>query len=329
MGDSARDRYFWSPEHDLTIQDFIKKTRPSIVTDDVAPWIWVQGSDAPKKDPEVDGAKGGVIQEARKIVDRLTKRMAEIEDDDDIPVRASKGKKSKKVVREEAHENAKEELHELSVISTWTVGKWLLFPQRISVDGMWSALAQSVADGPLRDAGVFLAKVAPTPAGQAEGEQRPHVICLYIPDVYDLKVVRKVLETLLGKHGLEPSAVKSDLYTLAGIDSNHPSKLRSTIWRPYEVITGGKDAVEKLKAQYKPQKGADGKKQVGQDGFIDSDSEDEKISRMNKRKARVTGADSSAKSSSTQTKEEKRSVTTDEQEQAAPRMKKHKAASAA
>jgi hypothetical protein len=56
--------------------------------------------------------------------------------------------------------------------------------------------------------------------------------------------VNQVLETLLSKHGLEPSAVKSDLYTLAGIDSNHPSKLRSTIWRPYEVILGGKEAVE-------------------------------------------------------------------------------------
>lgn len=97
------------------------------------------------------------------------------------------------------------------------------------------------------------------------------MICLYIPDVYDLKVVRKVgvvscspphplnssqvLETLLGKHGLEPSAVKSDLYTLAGIDSNHPSKLRSTIWRPYEVITGGKDAVE---VSQRTEVGADG-----------------------------------------------------------------------
>ncbi|GFZ49571.1 hypothetical protein JCM24511_07691 [Saitozyma sp. JCM 24511] len=307
MGDSARDRYFWSPGHDLTIQDFIKKTRPSIVTDDVAPWIWVQGSDAPKKDPELDGASAGVIHEARKIVDRLTKRMAGIEDDDDIPVRASKGKKSKKVVREEVRH----------IKSDQVEGRRTRMPKKSS----------SVADGPLKVAGVFLAKVAPTPAGQSEGEQRPHVICLYIPDVYDLKVVRRVLETLLSKHGLEPSAVKSDLYTLAGIDSNHPSKLRSTIWRPYEVILGGKEAVEKLKAQYKPQKGPDGKKQVGQDGFIDSDSEDEKISRMNKRKARVTAADSSAKSSSTLAKEEKPKSTTDEQ--AAPRMKKHKKASAA
>lgn len=37
------------------------------------------------------------------------------------------------------------------------------------VDGIWSTVAKSVASGPLRDAGVFLAKVAPTP-DQGEGD---------------------------------------------------------------------------------------------------------------------------------------------------------------
>jgi hypothetical protein len=49
---------------------------------------------------------------------------------------------------------------------------------------------------------------------------------------------------MLSEHGIEPSAAKSDLYTLAGIDSNHPTKLRSSIWRPTEVIEGGKEAIE-------------------------------------------------------------------------------------
>jgi len=53
-----------------------------------------------------------------------------------------------------------------------------------------------------------------------------------------------VLEVLLIRHGIEPSAVKSDLYTLAGIDSNHPTKIRSSIWRPHEVIPGGNEAIK-------------------------------------------------------------------------------------
>lgn len=56
--------------------------------------------------------------------------------------------------------------------------------------------------------------------------------------------MRNVCRVLLKDHGLEPSAAKSDLYTAAGIDSNHPTKLRSSIWRPYEVMPGGRDEVK-------------------------------------------------------------------------------------
>lgn len=108
---------------------------------------------------------------------------------------------------------------------------------------------------------------------------------------------------LLREHGLEPSAAKSDLYTLAGIDSSHPSKLRSTIWRPAEVIEGGADAVkvspffgridckaktrlirrQALRAQYqRPKREPGEKKELRADGIIESDSEDEKISNMAK-----------------------------------------------
>lgn len=53
-----------------------------------------------------------------------------------------------------------------------------------------------------------------------------------------------MLTALILEHGLEPAAAKSDLYTLAGIDSNHPTKLRSSIWRPTEVIEGGSEGIK-------------------------------------------------------------------------------------
>lgn len=43
----------------------------------------------------------------------------------------------------------------------------LLFPGHDKVDGMWSTIAKSVAGGPLKDSGVMLAKVAPTPSSPA------------------------------------------------------------------------------------------------------------------------------------------------------------------
>lgn len=44
----------------------------------------------------------------------------------------------------------------------------LMFPQHDNVDGVWSTIAQSVAGGPLKEAGVVLAKVAPTPSSPGE-----------------------------------------------------------------------------------------------------------------------------------------------------------------
>jgi len=44
----------------------------------------------------------------------------------------------------------------------------LLFPKHEAVDGLWSTIAQSVASGPLKDAGVLLTKVAPTPSSAGD-----------------------------------------------------------------------------------------------------------------------------------------------------------------
>lgn len=79
----------------------------------------------------------------------------------------------------------------------------LMFPKHEAVDGLWSTIAQSVANGPLKEAGVFLAKVAPTPSSPSSDfvsrcedlkadAKITHVICMYMHDVYDLAVVRKV-----------------------------------------------------------------------------------------------------------------------------------------
>lgn len=115
------------------------------------------------------------------------------------------------------------------------------------------------------------------------------------------------------EHGLEPSACKSDLYTLAGIDSKHPSGIRSSLWRPAEVLDGGVEQIkastavrmaaqtefscQKLKDQHwnktrNPLGDGSKKSKPGADGLIDSDSEDEKVVQATKRKAGLGEADS-------------------------------------
>jgi hypothetical protein len=49
-----------------------------------------------------------------------------------------------------------------------TLKRRLLFPKHEAVDGLWSTIAQSVACGPLKEAGVFLTKVAPTPSSAGD-----------------------------------------------------------------------------------------------------------------------------------------------------------------
>lgn len=67
---------------------------------------------------------------------------------------------------------------------------------------------------------------------------------MYVNNLYDKEAATKVLVSLLKDHGLEPSAAKTDLYTVIGIDSKHPSKLRSTIWRVSELVEGGAEGAK-------------------------------------------------------------------------------------
>lgn len=102
---------------------------------------------------------------------------------------------------------------------------------------------------------------------------------------------------LLSEHGLEPSAAKSDMYTLAGIDSKHPTGLRSSIWRPSEVFDGGLQEVRELQARFATsqrvkRKSTWGKgptlKRAKADNLIDSDSEDERVAERLKQTTSTT-----------------------------------------
>jgi hypothetical protein len=108
-------------------------------------------------------------------------------------------------------------------------------------------LTASVVSGPLAATCAFSVKVATSPA---DGGSSQHLICVYMPDVYDKDAVTEVMnmkfdsksylcltdapapqvmKVLLRNHGLNLSGVKSNMYTALGIDSKHPSGLPSTV----------------------------------------------------------------------------------------------------
>ncbi|KAG5722215.1 UPF0696 like protein [Termitomyces sp. T112] len=226
--------YSWNTDSVLPLQDFLTKYKPSMVQNDgKKPWIWVQGS-APTHEERTQEA----IEEASALLKEVTQRVEAIKNDESIPLRSNKktGVKSKKEVREQVQAEATEKLKEIAIKHGYVSGKWLIFASADKVDTIWSNLAKSLVSGPLASTFAYLAKVATSPESR-ESPNYQHLICVYIPDVYDKVRVTEVMKILLRNHGIGLSGVKSDLYTALGIDSKHASGLPSTTWKNSALIS--------------------------------------------------------------------------------------------
>ncbi|KAK1234245.1 hypothetical protein PQX77_002552 [Marasmius sp. AFHP31] len=225
-------KYAWDSEsHTITLQEFLNKYKPSMVQNDgTKPWIWVRGSRPRKSDPSVE-QEVLAISEAAQVLQEITEKVENVKNDESIPVRSNKktGAKSKKEVREQLQAEATEKFKTIAQKHGYVGGKWLIFASHEKVDVIWSHLAKSLIEGPLASTDAFTMKVSTSPENDTPNYQ--HVICLYIPDVYDKEAVLKVMKVLLRNHGSTLSGVKADLYTTLGIDSKHSSGIPSTIWK--------------------------------------------------------------------------------------------------
>jgi len=171
------------------------------------------------------------------IVKEIIDKVEEIKNDASIPMRSSKktGAKSKKEVREQVQNEVTHKLQEVATKNNYVSGKWLIFAPSDKVDKIWKDVATSLVSGLLSSTSALSAKVATSPEQETPNYQ--HVICLYIPDVYNKSQVTEVMKILLRNHGLNLSGVKSNLYTLLGIDSKHPSGIPSTIWKNTALLS--------------------------------------------------------------------------------------------
>ncbi|KAL1710125.1 hypothetical protein EV121DRAFT_275704 [Schizophyllum commune] len=249
-------KYVWKPSSDTSLDDFLKKYKPSMVQNDgTKPWIWVTGN----KDHAISEGQTDAIEEASKILKETTEKVESIKNDASIPVRSNKktGARSKKEVREEVQAEATKKLKEVSQKHSYVTGKWLIFAPADKVDLIWSGIARSLVSGPLAATAAFTAKVSTSPEHDQPNYQ--HVMCIYVPDVYDKDAMAEIMRILLRNHGVSLSGVKSDLYTYIGIDSKHPSGIPSTIWKNSAVIPDAeaKDAFYKELAGKKPDAPAD------------------------------------------------------------------------
>ncbi|QRV98175.1 hypothetical protein RhiJN_26194 [Ceratobasidium sp. AG-Ba] len=232
--------YSWTPSSSIALDDFLKKNKPSMIVDDgTKPWVWVRRIDRKPLD-EADASEASEetskIEQAKQLLSEYTEKIIAIQKDDSIPVRANKkkGLRSKKEVREEIMAEASKEFQRISQESKLTCGKWLFFATPDHVDALFTRLAHDLVEGPLSETSAFCAKVATTPSS-AEPNYR-HVVCLYLPDLYDKDAVTKVLRVVCQSAGVRPNSAKTDLYTTIGLDSKHPSGIKSTIWNPHDLI---------------------------------------------------------------------------------------------
>ncbi|KXN85290.1 hypothetical protein AN958_11390 [Leucoagaricus sp. SymC.cos] len=232
------DKYTWTKGSEVLLQNFLTKYKPSMVQNDgTKPWIWVQGSDSSSSR---DANQPEAQKEAEVLLKETTEKVKEIQDDPSIPMRSNKktGVRSKKELREGVQMEATAKLKEIAVKHSYVAGKWLIFVPADKVDVVWSNIATSLVSGPLSSTVAWLAKVATSPERETPNYQ--HIICVYVPNVFDkdgvLEVARtakliatQVMKVLLRNHGTSLSGVKADLYTAVGIDSKHPSGVPSTV----------------------------------------------------------------------------------------------------
>ncbi|KAJ7350466.1 hypothetical protein DFH08DRAFT_861537 [Mycena albidolilacea] len=328
--------YAWSADSELSLPDFLKKYKPSMVQNDTSnskPWIWVQKG-APSRE---DTGAAEALEAGAALLEATSERVEEIKNDASIPARSSKktGAKGKKEVREEVQAEATEKFKDIAIKHGFVSGKWLSFAPADKVDVIWASLAKSLVEGPLAATSAFRVKVATSPEN---GNASQHLICIYIPDVYDKDAVTEVMKVLLRNHGMNLSGVKSNMYTALGIDSKHPSGLQSTTWKTtailsdseskalkeayFEELAEAKEAAKKApkpdkpagdaKAKAKPQLK---KKQAEDDPFGSDDDEDEEEAQ---RKAEVKSKKAPPKAA----KRAKDSSDEDSEEEERPKKKK-------
>lgn len=234
-------KYSWKPSSDLSLDEYLQKYKPTMVVDDgTKPWIWVRRLEHEPLDsatPDDSCYDGPAVERAQKLLEEYTEKIAAIQKDDSIPIRANKkkGLRSKKEVREEVMAEATGKFRQLSEESKLTSGKWLFFVQPDQVDGVFARLARDLVTGDLSKTSAFSAKVATTPPDV--GPNHRYLICLYLPDLYDKTAATEVLRVACQSTGVRPNSAKADVYTIIGLDSKHPSGIKSTIWNPTELVT--------------------------------------------------------------------------------------------
>ncbi|KZP00491.1 hypothetical protein CALVIDRAFT_277603 [Calocera viscosa TUFC12733] len=235
--------YSWTPEHELSIDEFLAKYKPSKTKDDgEKPWIWVERVPAVNQQWYRSIVGAGIL-----ILKAATNKVVEIQRDRNIPWHSNGdvNVRGKRDLQTEVRTQALADLEQLCREKGTTCGKWLFFVHRQSIDRVWATIAKSLVEGELAETVACEAKVSTV---RQDDTGPHHLICLYLPNIYDKEAATEVLEVLIRKLGVTPVNAKPDIYTHIGLYTKHPSGIRPTIWQAKDLLS--EDALKELHEEY-------------------------------------------------------------------------------
>ncbi|ELU41987.1 hypothetical protein AG1IA_03985 [Rhizoctonia solani AG-1 IA] len=255
--------YSWKPSAGMSIDEFLQKGsqyKPTMVFDDgTKPWIWVRRLEHEPLDSvnstDIDSTRSdtSIIERGQKLCRcfssnalsntevaqwRITQERSRTFKyyHESIPVRANKkkGLRSKKEIREEVCDCNRSNGEVQATVPGERTDIW----ETVGAYSAFSRIARDLITGALSKTPAFCLKVATTPGDVLPNHR--YLICLYLPDLYDraaaTELFIQVLRTVCQSTGIRPNSAKTDLYTMIGLDSKHPSGIKSTIWNPTDLI---------------------------------------------------------------------------------------------
>ncbi|KAJ3300831.1 hypothetical protein HK104_000024 [Borealophlyctis nickersoniae] len=222
-----------------SVDTFLTTYPPSQTSIHVARWLYVQDeSRSDTSDPP--GSLAAAMDEGQAILDRLSSDLRGLEGEESGK-RTQAGKSKTELLA-----NAQDSLLEVARRHGQTMGKWMLFVNRDTVDRVWTLVARETVAGGLGSGSKVSTDASGAAGGQINRYADSFLICVYVAPFYDLQRVRRVFERLC-EMNLAPTAFKLDFYTHLGLDSRNQYGLNPSIYTAASIRSSVASTASKAK----------------------------------------------------------------------------------
>ncbi|KAK6538102.1 hypothetical protein TWF694_010985 [Orbilia ellipsospora] len=129
----------------------------------------------------------------------------------------------------------KDELQQVAIDHNFTYGGWFDIVRWDKIDDLYSRLAHSLINGPLKNTRAHSIRVTTT--GHPRLPRGMHTICVLMPDSFDREASKRVLEVLVKYHGWVPEGCKPDFFLELNLTHIHQAREYSCTFAPNNFFT--------------------------------------------------------------------------------------------